>query len=133
MRMKPSKRPLKTEDTISAVLRIGVSTSLVLLTLGTLLAFLPPNGYGFDRSEVSRLTGAGGAFPRSLSWLLGGLMHANGQAVIVLGLVLLIATPVVRVIVSTVAFYRERDRVYVAITLLVLALLLVSFVLGRSG
>ena len=52
---------------------------------------------------------------------------------IVLGLVLLIATPVVRVIVSTVAFYRERDRVYVAITLLVLALLLVSFVLGRSG
>ena len=67
---------------------------------------------------------------------VGGIddfLHANGQAVIVLGLILLIATPVVRVAVSTAAFAQQRDRAYVAITLVVLALLGVSFVLGKAG
>jgi len=47
-------------------------------------------------------------------------------ALIQLGLFLLIATPVARVILSVAAFALERDRVYVAITTLVLAILLYS-------
>jgi uncharacterized membrane protein len=39
----------------------------------------------------------------------------------------------VRVAVSTAAFAQQRDRAYVAITLVVLALLGVSFVLGKAG
>jgi uncharacterized membrane protein len=46
--------------------------------------------------------------------------------VIQFGLVLLIATPVARVAFSVVAFFLQRDRAYVAITSIVLAVLLFS-------
>ena len=133
MRVRLQRKPAQNEDTISSVLRIGVSTSLVLITAGTALSFLRPGGYGWDRADTGRLSGPGGTFPRSLSWLAHGVIHLDGQAVIVLGLILLIATPVIRVAVSTAAFHRERDRAFVAITLTVLALLALSLVLGKAG
>ena len=50
-----------------------------------------------------------------------------------LGLLLLIATPVARVAFSIVAFALEGDRLYVAITAVVLALLVLSFAVGAAG
>lgn len=133
--MKPPEKasPASTEATISAVLRIGVAASLVLLAGGSLLSFLQAGGYGAQESEVRRLSGAAGAFPRTAAWFLAGLRHGDGQAIIVAGLLLLIATPVLRVAVSVVAFWRERDRAFVLITSLVLLLLALSFALGRAG
>jgi uncharacterized membrane protein len=52
------------------------------------------------------------------------------QAIIMIGLLILIATPVARVVFSLVAFALERDRAYVVITLIVLIVLLYS--LGTS-
>ena len=46
------------------------------------------------------------------------------------GLLVLMATPVARVCFSVAAFAIQRDWVYVAITLLVLAILLYSLVWG---
>ena len=112
----PADNPPSTEGTISAVLRIGVAASLALLAAGTLLSFLQSGGYGPQASDVRRLVGSGGAFPRTSAWFLGRLGHADGQAVIVAGLLLLIATPVLRVAVSVAAFWRERDRAFVIIT-----------------
>ena len=56
----------------------------------------------------------------------------NGRAIIQLGLLLLIATPVARVLFSAIAFAIERDYMYVVITLIVLAILLYSL-FGWSG
>ena len=57
----------------------------------------------------------------------GSLGSLSGpEAVIQLGLLILIATPVARVIFSLVGFALERDRVYMAITLVVLAVLAYS-------
>jgi uncharacterized membrane protein len=47
-----------------------------------------------------------------------------------LGILLLIATPVVRVAISVVLFAVQRDRRYVLITAVVLALLLTSLMSG---
>jgi uncharacterized membrane protein len=59
-----------------------------------------------------------------------GVMHAIGpsncSAVIQLGLLILIATPIARVAFSLVGFAFERDRTYVAITSIVLAVLIYS-------
>jgi uncharacterized membrane protein len=124
---------MKAEDAICWILRIGVSLSLGFIAAGTLLSFLQGGGYGSQPSEVARLSGAEGAFPRTAAWLAAGLRHCNGQAVIVAGLLLLISTPVLRVAVSVVAFARQRDRAYVFISATVLLLLLLSFELGRAG
>jgi uncharacterized membrane protein len=57
----------------------------------------------------------------------GSLGSLSGpEAAIQLGLLILIATPVARVIFSLVGFALERDRVYMAITLAVLAVLVYS-------
>ena len=55
----------------------------------------------------------------------------RGEAIVTLGLLVLIATPVMRVAVSVVAFIQHRDRTYALITAAVLCLLLLSLVLGR--
>src|SRR6266705_1836177 len=74
------------------------------------------------------------SFPQTLSQVWAGLLVLRPQAVIALGLLLLIATPIVRVMVSIVAFALERDHHFVLITSLVLAILLLSNVLlGTMG
>lgn len=61
---------------------------------------------------------------------VGGILKAtagfHGRGFIMAGLILLIATPVARVVFSVVAFLREGDHVYVAVTATVLAILLFS-------
>jgi uncharacterized membrane protein len=130
--MAPEPVP-RTEAAIGRVLKVGVTVSLLVIAAGTLRSFVQDGGYGTLASDVPRLAGPAGAFPRTASWLLGGLKSLDGQAVIVAGLLLLIATPVMRVAVSIVVFGRERDRAYMAIASAVLILLLLSFALGDSG
>ncbi len=48
-----------------------------------------------------------------------------------LGILLLIATPVVRVVFCVVGFARQRDRLYVAVRTLVLAILIYSLMSGN--
>lgn len=59
------------------------------------------------------------------------LLHGNPIALIQLGILLLVATPVARVAFLVVAFALERDRMYVAVSGLVLAILLYSLIFFR--
>jgi uncharacterized membrane protein len=54
------------------------------------------------------------------------ILHGDSAALIQLGVLLLIATPVARVIFAVVAFLTERDWLYVAISLIVLGVLVFS-------
>jgi uncharacterized membrane protein len=60
-------------------------------------------------------------------------MRGRGRAMIQLGLLLLLATPVLRVIFSIFAFARQRDLVFVLLPLVVLVVLLVGFFLVPRG
>ncbi len=64
---------------------------------------------------------------------LNGRGRGRGQGLIQLGLLLLIATPIARVAFSVVGFAIERDRLYVAFTLIVLAILLYSLLGSGLG
>jgi uncharacterized membrane protein len=55
-----------------------------------------------------------------------GAAAPSGRGLIQLGLLFLIATPVARVAFSVAAFALEKDTLYVAVTLVVLTLLLLS-------
>jgi uncharacterized membrane protein len=52
------------------------------------------------------------------------LMTGDAAAIVQLGVLLLIATPIARVIFAAIGFAVERDRLYVAISLAVLAVLI---------
>jgi uncharacterized membrane protein len=55
----------------------------------------------------------------------------RGQAIIQLGIVLLIATPILRVVFSTIGFVLEKDYMYVGISLLVLLIIFTSMIGGH--
>jgi uncharacterized membrane protein len=123
----------KVELAISALLRIGVLTSLLVVLGGTVVTFVHHPHYLSSHHDLGRLTKPGAEFPHSLRSLVRGLEHAQGRAIVTAGLLLLIATPVLRVAISVLAFVYQRDRTFVVITTVVLTLLLTSFVLGRGG
>src|ERR1700680_2031774 len=114
---KPTSKLDATSAIIGWILQIGVSTSAIVILIGLVLLALHPGGLS-ARSLQS--------FPQTLGEVWSGLLALQPQAVIVLGLLLLIATPVLRVAVSVVAFALEHDRRYVVITLIVLTILLFS-------
>lgn len=128
---KAAARVRKAELLISSILRIGVATSLVIIVSGTLVSFVHHPDYASAPSELQRLTQPGAAFPHTLAEVVDGIAKLRGQAIVVVGLLVLLATPVARVAVSILAFMYQRDRIFVILTTTVLFLLLLSFVLGR--
>ena len=112
----------RAEVAIGWLLRTGVIVAAsVVLTGGVFYlahAWSSPTHYGMFRSEPGDLRHISGIVRESVA------LHPAG--IIQLGLLLLIATPVARVAFSVWAFAEERDWLYVAVTLLVLALLLFS-------
>ncbi len=102
---------------IGSVLQGGVILSATVILIGILLEAFQPNKFAPQKLQ---------SFPQTFSQVGAGLLVFRPQAVITLGLLLLIATPVVRVAVSILVFLFEHDRRFVVITLLVLLILLFS-------
>ena len=105
------------ERTVSRVLIAGIAVSVVLMAIGLVLGALD--------GEVM----PSGVTP--LGDLAHGLATLDPGAYLSLGLITLIATPFVRVGGSIIAFAREHDRRYVAITAIVFAVMCMSVVIGR--
>jgi uncharacterized membrane protein len=116
---------------ISHVLRFGVAISLLVVIIGTALSFSRHPAYFSSKAEMHRLSGEDAVFPHTLGQVLKGTARGEGSATVMVGLVLLIATPVLRVAISIFAFAFQRDRIFVVITSIVFILLLVSFFLGK--
>jgi uncharacterized membrane protein len=113
------------ELVISYVLLGGVLLSAAIILAGVVVFYY--EYYTASGRAIST------AFPHSLAGVFADLARGNPLAIILLGLLVLLATPFARVAVSIVAFALERDWRYVVITSLVLIILVVSFVLGRGG
>ena len=107
---------------ISNVLRGGVLLSAAVILVGVILHYARPAAA--TEGELG--------YPHHLGDVIPAVLAGNAQAIITLGLLILLATPVLRVAVSIGAFALEHDWMYVGITSLVLALLLASIlVLGE--
>ena len=81
-----------------------------------------PN-YGVFHGEPSDL--------QSISGSVGYALAGHGRGIIELGLLLLIATPVARVVFSIFAFAVQRDWLYVVVTVIVLGVLIFSLTGGQ--
>ena len=105
---------------VSGVLIVGVLTSAVLMTVGFVASLVV--GWEGSLRGLPATT-----LPASDFSAVGtGLRELRPIAFAQAGLLVLIATPVARVMASVVAFILERDRLYVVITIVVLAILLFS-------
>ena len=123
---------VRMEIIISWVLRIGVVTSLAIVAAGLVLVFARHPERVSSVPALQTLTQPGAVFPHTLPAVFAGVAQLRGQAIVALGLLLLILTPVMRVAVSILAFALQRDRIFTLITAVVLIILLLSFVIGHA-
>ncbi len=103
---------------LGKVLLGGMLVGAALMLLGGAMAAF--------RGELAPGLGLG---KHGIHGLGGGLLRGESAAVLRLAVLVLIVTPVLRVIVAGVLLGRAKDRVAVACTIAVLALLLVAFAL----
>ena len=115
------------EEWIGNLLRAGVTLAAAVVLFGACV-YLARHGHEMPQYHV--FVGAPTDL-RSISGIMKDALAFKGRGIIQFGLLLLIATPVARVAFSVVAFAMERDRLYVVVTLIVLAVLTYSLAGGR--
>lgn len=111
-------------------LRIGVFTSAAVALLGGIVYLSTHNVIPDYRAH--NFAGAGKQF-RNIPDILNGAMALNGTSIIQLAVIILIATPIFRIVFSVFAFAIERDKMYVIITLIVLGVIMFGIFSGLGG
>ena len=125
-------KPFKDKDIqllIGSLLRWGVLLSMVVVVVGGVIYLYRHSN---DVSDYSVFK-AQPIFTRNLAAIIEGVITLKGRAIIQLGILLLIATPIMRVFFSAIGFFKEKDYLYVGITVLVLAIIMVSMFGGFGG
>jgi uncharacterized membrane protein len=118
---------VRLEQIIGNLLRTGVALAAVVVLAGG-IAFLIHNGkarpdyHSFHGEPVDL---------RSVSAIVHDAASLSPRGIIQFGLLLLILTPIARVVFSVFAFGMGGDRMYVVITLVVLGVLLYSLLFSR--
>jgi len=123
----PARPEDRTARVLAVILRSGVILAGIVVLLGVVFSVerhaQMTVDYRVFRGEPSELRGVTGVW--------GAARRGQARGVIQLGLLLLIATPVARVIFAAVVFARQRDWLYAAVASFVLAALLFGL-LGAS-
>jgi uncharacterized membrane protein len=114
------------DQIVSTILRVGVGLAALVVSAGGIY-FLAKHGgdlphYGRFRGQPAQL--------RTLPGIFRFAFSSHSRGIIEIGLLLLIATPIARVVFSVIAFALQRDRTYVVITLIVLGVLVYNLVGG---
>jgi uncharacterized membrane protein len=125
--------PDSMNQVIGQVLRYGTLVSAAVIIVG--IVRLATSGAYSDVSAFLTYNPSvipHGNYSVTLSSIFGGLATLNAISLIEVGVILLIATPVSRVLISVLLFQAERDRQYVLITAVVLALLLFSMLVSPA-
>jgi uncharacterized membrane protein len=111
---------------IGTLLRIGVIAASVVVLFGGIVYLarhsMQSPQYATFHGEPARFTSVRGIIPSAFAF--------QGRGIIMLGLLLLVLTPIARVLFSAAAFTLQRDRLYVIVTLIVLTVLIVNLVRG---
>ena len=115
------------EIMIGNLLRAGVVLAATTTSIGGVI-YLAHSG---ESLAHYRLFHGEPADLRQVRGVLSDASSGGGLAIMQLGLLLLIATPVARVAFSLAAFAVQRDRLYVVVTLTVLAVLTFSMAGGH--
>lgn len=113
---------------IGWVLRLGVMISMSVVVFGGAV-YLYRHGHSIP--NYSSFNGVPGfVHPQGI---IDGIMAFRGRSIIQAGIIMLVATPILRVMCSFIGFIFERDYMYILITLVVLLIIFISMLSGYAG
>lgn len=130
--MSGEKRVIKEADIqfyIGSLLRWGVILSMTVVFIGGVVYLFR---HGTEKPDYHTFIGEP-TFLKNVPGILQGVFGFKGRAIIQLGILLLIATPISRVLFSIFSFLLEKDYLYVVITLIVFGIILFSMLSGIGG
>jgi uncharacterized membrane protein len=110
------------ETAMGTLLRVGVFASAALVVAGG-VAYLLQRGGHVTHYRVFAGAPEGLTTPAAI---VHGALALDPAALIALGLVVLVLTPVARVVFALLAFAMQRDRLYVVFSLIVLCVLFIG-------
>jgi uncharacterized membrane protein len=114
----------RVERSVGNLLRVGVILAGCVVMAGGMIFLV---AHGAQRADYRAFLGEPSDL-RRVSGIVQGAIAQRGRAIIQLGLLLLIATPIARVALAMFGFAEERDWMYVFFTGIVLVTLLYSLV-----
>ncbi|KAB8315618.1 DUF1634 domain-containing protein [Tolypothrix campylonemoides VB511288] len=115
---------LQLEELLSNLLKYGVIIASTVVLIGGILYLIR---HGAERADYHFFQGEPSYF-RSPTGVVTAVLSGSRRGIIQLGLLLLVATPIIRVVISLWIFLRRREFTYVVITLIVLTALIYSLV-----
>lgn len=113
---------------VGNLLRLGVILSVTTSLVGFVKLFME----GFQMPKKYRLLDMGESSEKVWSQFWTTLCKGEGMAIIQLGILLLIFTPLMRIIFALIGYLKEKDYVYVIISSIVLAIMAISFFTGYA-
>ncbi len=113
---------------VGNLLRLGVILSVTTSLVGFVKLFME----GFQMPKKYKLLDMGGSSEKVWSQFWNTLCKGEGMAIIQLGILLLIFTPLMRIIFALIGYLKEKDYIYVLISSIVLAIMAISFFTGYA-
>jgi len=112
---------------VGRLLRTGVITASCIVLLGGILFLIqhgsaPMPSYQHFNGEDGNYTTFGG--------IISSTLQFNAKGIVQFGVMVLIATPILRIALSLLGFALEKDKLYVFITTIVLCVMLFSTIGG---
>lgn len=117
---------------IGYILRYGVYLSLSIALVGGIV-YLYRHSNEINLFQHKAFVEKDENIAELLKNTFKGIVQGHGYYIIELGILLLIATPLSRVIFSLFAFKLEGDNLYVLITFIVLLIIIISITTGFGG
>src|SRR5580704_1722250 len=124
--MEGIKKKIQDKDLeliIGQLLRYGVLLSSLVVAAGGIVYFIR---HGYQQPAFDTFRGEPDKMRKPLE-MLKAIRHGEGRPLIAFGLLLLILTPIARIVFSIFGYLLEKDYLYVLITLFVLGVILWNF------
>ncbi len=123
--MNTAKRNIEDKDIqviLGTLLRAGVIISMSIVLFGGVIFLFHNKGvitdYKVFKPELGKFS--------SIAAIFRGVLTFKGDAIVQFGVLMLIFTPVARIVFAVFSFLIERDYLYVLIGIIILAILAIS-------
>lgn len=126
--MKKNFTDVDLNRSVGNLLRLGV----ILAVITSMIGFIKLFTEGFKMPKKYALLDMGTSSEKVWSHFWETLCKGEGMAIIQLGILMLIFTPLMRIIFALIGYLKEKDYLYVIISSIVLAIMVISFVAGYA-
>jgi uncharacterized membrane protein len=116
------------QELISRTLRWGVTIAGVLALIGGAFYFVQHGNATMDLASLATFSYDAPQDPQTTTFwgILQGVVDGRSESIIQLSVIALVLTPIMRVLLSLIDFVKQRDWLYVGVTMFVFVVIITN-------